>query len=100
MQTDNPNEPFTPDVAQAPQTTLGEQTQARCWVKWLVLWLVALPLGLVISFVTQFVFGGSIGLSDTATLVKHLCSILSILLALYMFVGWIPFLISYTRHKQ
>ena len=98
------------DVPQSPTepseelTTPAQQTSHpvhpvgnKKWVMWLVLWLGALPLGGLLVFVTHFIFAAPNDASVSTG--RVFMNILSLLIGLYIFVGWIPMVLSLSRSK-
>lgn len=81
----------------APYRSAPPQPSSKKWVFWLVIWLAALPLGGVIAFVARFIFAQT---SDaSAAGVPAEVNIITLLLGLYGFLGWIPMLVSILRKK-
>ncbi len=64
------------------------KTKSHAYIIWLVLWLSALPASIAISLSARLLLGNSA--PDGLMLVVN---ILTILLGLYAFVGWVPFVI-------
>jgi hypothetical protein len=51
-----PEQPQAPVFSQSPQFPGAAQPpRKKTWVKWLVLWLAAIPLAIIITFATHFV---------------------------------------------
>lgn len=107
----------------APMDIQPQPKHKKSWVKWLVFWLAAIPLGIVITFTTHFVFdaGQSTGTTTECSLngtttelaacdaatgtednkpVRTISNVVAMLLGLYGLLGWIPFLVVLSRsHK-
>lgn len=80
------------------QPAAPQQPSSKKWIFWLVLWLGALPLSITISVIARFIFARTNDVS--AASVPAELNIITLLLGLYAFVGWIPMLVSILRKRQ
>jgi nitrate reductase NapE component len=84
--------PFDGSPQQAQAAPASNPSKSH-WVKWLVFWLVSWPLGVVIELLARLLHLHAPAIT--------IVNIISILLGMYGFIGWIPMVISIVRgHKK
>ncbi len=65
-------------------------------VIFLVIWLVILPVAMLVQTITRFVTAQAPEVES----VEEVVNILSFLMGIYFFFGWIPVLIFYIKSKK
>lgn len=72
-------------------TTVAPKKKSHAWLVLLFVWLCAIPVSLVVSFLSGFVF------SDANNALTKMADIVSVLLNIYGILGWIPVVIVAVR---
>lgn len=92
-----------------PNQTPAAKKAKKIFLTWLIVWLGAWPLAFAMQLVLRALFSTlspdmavnvDLGTETTGPLIVRVVSIISNLLGLYLFVGWVPALISWLKVEK